>query len=114
MEDNKTESAEKVSSGEDSTATQGYAPDGGRELHYRRRQDFSILIMAVARHNPLVNRIVDAYCHGDIITMDEALCRMVVALDQNWAAVHKKYFDAAMNLQGHLMSTAPLIKPEGA
>jgi hypothetical protein len=37
-------------------------------------------IYRLGSRNPIIQRIIDMYAHGEIITKEEALCQMIVSL----------------------------------
>lgn len=64
-------------------------------------------IKNVAYDNAAVHTIMDMYAHGHIITVEEMLCQMVIALNTNWAQVKKDYMDTLL-----MQTTFPgIVKP---
>jgi hypothetical protein len=54
-----------------------------RMEYERRMNEFRGPIQIVAFQNPIVHRIVEMYAHGEIITKEEALSKMIVLLAEN-------------------------------
>jgi hypothetical protein len=58
-----------------------------RRRWHLRRMEIPNSIRDVALLNPTVDRILADYAAGDILTVDEALCRMVVVLSKGFIPV---------------------------
>lgn len=57
-------------------------------MDYERRR-MALLsgpLLALARVNPVIDRIAQEYAYGNIILLEEALAQMVVHMAQNWEA----------------------------
>lgn len=63
----------------------------------QRMAEFAAPIRNLAQQNALIRRIVECYAHGDIITREEALCRMVVELARDWEKSRKDYEAIMLN-----------------
>jgi hypothetical protein len=64
-----------------------------RHDYIRRASQFPERIQRIAADNPLINRIVQEYAVGNILTFDEALCQMVVLLAKNWDKERQAYLE---------------------
>ena len=71
----------------------------------RRIGDFPEPVRDLRYTHPIVQRITDMYAHGQIITLDEALCQMVVAIASDAELSRKREMDLMMR------STLPAIYP---
>lgn len=69
------------------------SPQMKKELRWR---EFSGPIMDLAMHNSIIRRILDCYVAGQIITKEEALSQMVVALATDWDERKKLSYDLAL------------------
>lgn len=68
----------------------------------QRMAEFATPIQNLAQQNALIHRICECYAHGDIITREEALCRMIVELARDWEQVRKDYESVMLtNLKLH-------------
>lgn len=54
-----------------------------RKVIEKRYDDFPDSIKEVAMFRPEIRRCMDAYAHGDVITKEEVLCRMIVLLNDS-------------------------------
>lgn len=61
-------------------------------------------IREIAVNNALVHRIVTQFGRGDICTLEEALCQMVLHLSNDWREEQKLAYDRMMT---NLMQTLP-------
>ncbi len=77
------------------------------QMYRRRLAQFPEPIQVIAEKNSLVQRVVGMYAHGQILTLEEALCRMVVELSSDWDARTRELFE----LHGRLTFPA-IIPPE--
>jgi len=71
------------------------APYEDRIRLMERRAEFKGPILDLSYRNPFVNRIIEMYCRGIIVTREEAYCQMVVEL----AKTRDELLDAMMNEQ---------------
>lgn len=53
------------------------------EAYEKRFRDFPEPIQELFQESPVVARVIQLYAHGDIITKEEALCRMVIELSKD-------------------------------
>lgn len=60
-----------------------------REQIHRRFAEFPDPVRLLGYDNAVVRRIVDMFAQGEIITLQEALCKMIVAL-ANESDSHKQ------------------------
>ena len=51
-----------------------------QQNYQRRLQEFPLPIVGLSQHNPIVHSLMQLYANGTIITMNECLLQMVVAL----------------------------------
>jgi hypothetical protein len=80
------------------------------ELFHRRAAEFGPQISELSLHNPLIYEVIQQYARGMIITKEEALCRMVVELGQNWEEKQRQAFEAYRAMGSFTMSTEDAIK----
>jgi len=64
----------------------------GPDEHARRNRmaEFNGPINDIALDNPIVARMIDCYAHGQIVTREEALSQMVVALANTTSDLQKQ------------------------
>jgi hypothetical protein len=48
--------------------------------------------------NPLVRLILDRFISGDIVTLEECLCQIIVHLCANWDQLQRRSFEQAMSM----------------
>ena len=63
------------------------------EEQQRRYAEFPDPVRVLGYEVPRVRRIMDMYAHGEIITLQEALCRMVVELATDTESQRKQMID---------------------
>lgn len=69
--------------------------------------DTPLLIRDISKHNPIVRAIINAYMAEQIVTREEALCRMVVELSKDWRDEQRRAYETAM----HVMNAPYYKKP---
>lgn len=63
-------------------------------------------IRDIGTRNPLIYRICQEYATGHILTLEEALCQMVVHLDRDWDAQRRRAYELAM------LQAVPIMVPK--
>jgi hypothetical protein len=61
----------------------------------KRYEDFPEPVRILGRKSPQVNRVMQMYVHCDIITMQEALCKMVTELAATVEEQQKQVYNLA-------------------
>lgn len=80
-----------------------------RDTWERRVSEFPDRIRELSLDNVLVHQIIEMYASGQIITIKEAMCQMVVGLAQDWKAANDRYCRALMNADSFIITpTNPL------
>lgn len=69
--------------------------------------ELPIEIRAVANHNLVVHNLIQAYAHGQIITKEEVLCQMVIALSKDWSEAKRQAYESYQML-GTIGITRPI------
>ncbi len=78
-----------------------------RELIEKRWREFPEPILELRDTNPIVRQFTDAYAYGSIVTMNEALFRMVIELSKTTDHYRDELRNQVMQLQGHAMPLKP-------
>lgn len=66
------------------------------ECRQKRLAEFNGPIAEIAVNNVAVNQIAQSYARGDIVTREEALSQMVVALARNWTEVQRRAMEGLL------------------
>lgn len=61
--------------------------------YYRRWESIPDPIREIAASNVAVQRLCEEYARGNLCTLEETLCQMVLALNTDWAAQRDAYLD---------------------
>lgn len=73
--------------------------------YYARLDKVPEPIKHIGLNNPLVSRLITEFCAGNIITLDEMLCQMIVGLSKGWDEHRKRIYELAAS------STFPMFTP---
>lgn len=76
-------------------------------LYRSRLRDIPEPIAIIGRDNALVAQIIEAYGTCGIVTLEEALCQMVIGLNRNWEWESKRYYEVVQSLSHGLTSKEP-------
>lgn len=76
------------------------------EIQIRQRQaEFPRLLVEISYNNPIVHKIIEAYCYGQIVSKEEAYCQMIKALAVSYDEMMERIREEAhmkMNLGFYL------------
>jgi len=76
--------------------------------YYNRLDRIPEPIREIGQTNPAVSRICTEFAQGSIVTLDEALCQMVVLLARDWTEQQRKMYELVMlNTQPQILSPKP-------
>lgn len=72
------------------------------EMIARERYNRFQELLSLTNENVIVRKIVSAYANGDIVTVEEALSRMVVYLCTDWSEQQRRMFELVQATAGVL------------